>query len=114
MSARAVDNIHPEDILKTISRYHMAFAESMKGEGHADDGRFFNLDTDWRQMAIAEIKAIYLEHLRRNVASACSQGFNFMEFWGWPEVRAREDTFVMVHSRLRMLTITPIFNPRPN
>lgn len=110
----AIDDIDPQTILNKIGGYEMAFALSYKGDGNRDDGNFVDINTSWRPMQTVEIKEIYLELLRRNVASACQQGFNFMEFWHWPEVYARDDGTRRVVSRLRMLRITPIHQPRPN
>lgn len=108
MSSIVVDQINPKDILRVIGAFNMAFAESFKGQGNRDDGNFQDLKTSWRTEEIVEIKEIYLEMLRRNVARASRQGFNFLEFWGWPEVHARDDGTRQVTSRIRVMKITHV------
>lgn len=114
MSAVAVDSIPPERILAAIGNYRMAFAESYKGHGNRDDGNFQDFNTSWRSEEMVGLKEIYLEMLRRNVASACAQGFNFMEFWGWPEVYVRDDLMRRVTSRIRILRVEMVHQPRAN
>lgn len=109
-----VDQIKPERILQKIGAYKMAFAESYKGEGAPSDDNFQQFDTDWRP-TITEAQEIWLEMLRRNVAMACFRGFNFCEFWGWPEVRCRDDGTSMVAARIRILRVSHVPpQPRPN
>lgn len=103
-----VDNIPPERILQKIGAYRMAFAESLKGEGGPSDGNFQDFSTNWRTEAAPDVQEIWLEMLRRNVAVACQKGFNFIEFWGWPEVRCRDDGMCMVASRLRIIRVTMV------
>lgn len=112
MSSIVVDQIGPHHILQTLGAFNMAFAESFKGQGNKDDGNFQDLGTSWRTESVVEIKEIYLELLRRNVARASRQGFNFLEFWGWPEVHARDDGTRQVTSRIRIMKIVPIEKPR--
>lgn len=103
-----VDSVMPERILQKIGDRQMAFAESFKGEGNADDGRFMDLATNWRTEGVTGAIEIWLELLLRNVIRACAQGFNFIEFWGWPEVRARDDGTWMVAARIRVLKIASV------
>lgn len=101
-----IDNIKPERILQKIGRYDMAFGESFKGDGAPSDGNFQDFNTHWRTESAPDVQEIWLEMLRRNVAIACQRGFNFIEFWGWPEVRCRDDGMSMVASRIRILRVT--------
>lgn len=109
-----VDSIGPDRILQKIGAYEMAFAESYKGQGGRDDGNFQNFNTSWRREPPADVKEIWLELFRRNVEQACASGFNFAEFWGWPEVRCRDDGTAMVAARMRILRVPLVHQPRPN
>ncbi len=98
-----VDQIKPEAILQKIGGHEMAFAESLKGEGNASDGNFQQFDTDWRP-TITEAKEIWLEMFLRNAVIAGTRaGFNFCEFWGWPEVQCRDGASYRAVSRIRVL-----------
>lgn len=108
------DSIPPDRILQKIGAYHMAFAESYKGDGRPGDGNFQDFNTSWRPESPIDVKEIWLEMFRRSVGMACQQGFNFCEFWGWPEVRCRDDGMNMVASRIRILRVTTIDQPRAN
>ena len=112
MAEIVVDSITPQRILQKIGSYSLAFAESYKGDGNGDDGRFFDLCTSWRTENATDVVEIWLELFRRNVVLATNQGFNFAEFWGWPEVRCRDDGTSRVTSRLRMMKVTMEHKPR--
>ncbi len=103
-----IDQIDPQRILQKIGSNEMAFAESFKGQGNRDDGNFQDFNTHWRTEAPSDLKEIWLEMFRRNVVRACASGFNFCEFWGWPEVRCRDDGTAMVAARIRILRISHV------
>ncbi len=103
MTEHALDIIRPDIILQHVGGYQMAFAEAVKGTGNRDDGNFFDLVTPWYFDPLPVVRELYMRTLMFNVRSAIRQGFNFMEFWGWPEIRARDDGTMMVYSRLRFM-----------
>jgi hypothetical protein len=108
----AIDTIHPQKIVDAFGPYQIGIAESLKGEGHPNDGRFQDIVTDWTPDPAEIIKTIYL---RRLVRLAKSQRSNFIEFWGWPEIRYRDDVNAgMVFSRVRFLHVIAVPNGRPN
>lgn len=108
-----IDQIQPERIMQKVGGYHMAFAESYKGDGNRSDANFQNFNTNWRHDPPVAVAEIWLEMFRRQVVVAgTSKGFNFCEFWGWPEIRCRDDGSAMVAARIRVLRITEIHQPR--
>lgn len=113
MAIVTVDQIKPERILRKIGGYEMAFAESYKGEGGPSDANFQTFDTDWRQDLPTNMEEIWLEHFLRNAVIAGTRaGFNFCEFWGWPEVRVRDDLTCQVASRIRVIKLKIEHKPR--
>lgn len=112
MTFVTVDQIKPEAILQKIGGYDMAFAESYKGEGGPSDANFQQFDTDWRP-TITEAQEIWLEMFKRNaVVAGTRAGFNFCEFWGWPEVQCRDDGSCRVAARIRVIKIKIEHKPR--
>jgi len=109
-----IDQIQPQRILQKIGAYHMAFAESYKGEGRPGDDNFQKFNTHWREEAPTDVQEIWLEMFRRSIAQATARGFNFCEFWGWPEVHCRDDGTCQVTSRIRILRVTMVPDGRPN
>lgn len=114
MSHIVVDQVKPERILQKIGAYEMAFSESLKGEGAPGDGNFQDFNTSWRTEAPADLQEIWLEMFRRSAAQACAAGYNFCEFWGWPEVRCRPDGTAQVAARFRILRVKLEHKPRIN
>lgn len=101
-----IDSISPQRILQKIGAHEMAFAESFKGEGNPSDGNFQQFNTGWRP-TMTEAKEIWLEMFLRNaVVAGTRAGFNFCEFWGWPEVECRDSASYRVVSRIRILRVT--------
>lgn len=108
-----VDQIKPEAILQKIGGAEMAFAESYKGEGGPSDDNFQKFDSSWRQQTITEAQEIWLEMFKRQaVAKGVRAGFNFCEFWGWPEIQCRDDGTARVASRIRIIRVTIPHQPR--
>lgn len=110
----AVANIHPQQIVDAFGNYRIGIAEALKGDGHADDGRFQDIVTDWAREPTPVLQAAYL---RRLVREATRGQYNFIEFWGWPEIRYRaDDGKGMVYSRVRLLYVQVVMNTagRPN
>ncbi len=110
----AVANIHPQKIIDAFGNYRMGITLSKKGEGNADDGRFRDIVTDWAPDTIPILQATYLRALTREAKRG---GHNFIEFWGWPEIRYRDDDAKgMVYSRVRFLYVIVEMNTagRPN
>ena len=103
--------IEPQAILEAFGPYQIGFSQASVGAGGLDDGRFQDFATEWRMELPAVAVAAYLRALVRQVKAGAS---NFMEFHGWPEIRHRDDGSVMVYSRLRMMYVQVIFQPRPN
>ncbi len=113
MSFVVVDQITPQRILQKIGGNDMAFAESFKGEGSPADGNFQQFNSSWRQQTITEAGEIWLAmFLRQAVLPGTRAGFNFCEFWGWPEVRVRDDGQAMVTARMRVIKV-PVPAPTP-
>jgi hypothetical protein len=55
---------------------------------------------------------LYVRLLRNEAKKRAS---NFIEFWGWPEVRFRSDDIsYMVYSRVRFLHVIVVPQGRPN
>lgn len=103
--------IEPQAILESFGIYRIGFSQASVGDGHHDDGRFQDFATDWR----AELPAVAIEQYLRNLVRRVKAGaYNFMEFHGWPEIRHRDDGAVMVYSRLRLMHVQVVFQPRPN
>lgn len=113
MTHIVVDQIKPQAILQKIGNYQMAFAESYKGEGNAADGNFQQFDSSWRHQTITEAQEVWLAMFLRNAVRAGTRaGFNFCEFWGWPEVQCRDDGTCRVAARLRILKVVLEHKPR--
>lgn len=113
MSFVVVDQVTPQSILQKIGAYEMAFAESFKGEGGPADGNFQQFNSSWRMQTITEAKEIWLEMFLRNaVRKGTGAGFNFCEFWGWPEVQCRDDGHARVASRIRIINAVIPHTPR--
>lgn len=114
MSHIVVDQIKPEAILRKIGNHEMAFAESYKGEGGPSDDNFQKFDTTWRVYpTITEATEIWLEmFLRQAVILGLRAGFNFCEFWGWPEVQADAHGRYRVASRIRIIKVRLEHQPR--
>lgn len=107
-----VAQIHPQRIVDAFGNYQIGVAQALKGDGHKDDGRFMDLATDWSNDTAEVLSAIYLKTL---VRQARHRGSNFIEFWGWPEVKYRDgDNHGMVASRVRFLHVVVVPNGRPN
>lgn len=104
-----IDQVGPERIVQKIGGYKVSFSESLKGEGNPGDGNFQDLKTDWRRESHVGMVEIWLELLRRNVARMEATGHNFIEFWGWPEVRVRDDGTCQIAARVRIhrVSLTP-------
>jgi hypothetical protein len=108
-----VDQIKPEAILQKIGSYQMAFAESYKGEGGPSDANFQQFNGSWRRQTITEAQEVWLENFKRNAVIAGTRaGFNFCEFWGWPEVQCRDDGTCRVAARIRILKVKIEHKPR--
>lgn len=103
--------IHPQAIVEAFGQTQIGVTESKVGEGGLDDGRFQNIQTPWARNTATAQQHIYLRQL---VGAARKRGANFIEFWGWPEVRHRDDGTCMVFSRLRMVQITVVPQGRPH
>lgn len=114
MTEHTIDIIPPDFILQQVGGHKMAFAQANKGTGNRDDGNFFDIVTPWLTDTVPIVRELYMQKLMRQVRAAERQAFNFMEFWGWPEIRARDDGTLMVYSRLRFLRVTIVHQPRPN
>ena len=109
MNSVAIDQIDPPRIVDAFGNYKIGVAESVKGTGGPDDGRFMNLDTDWKRDPAPVLKELFLRDLVRRAR----QGrYNFIEFWGWPKVIYRDDGMGMVRGRLRMLHVIVDYAPR--
>lgn len=107
-----VGQVDPHDILNKIGGYRMAFAESYVGEGDISDANFQQFDTDWRP-TLTEAKEIWLEMFLRNAVLAGTRaGFNFCEFWGWPEIECRDDASYRATSRIRVIRVKIPHQPR--
>jgi hypothetical protein len=112
MSHVAVDEIHPQLIVDAFGQYRIGIAQSFKGEGGPDDGRFMDLATPWAKETPEVQRALYVRLLRNEAKKRAS---NFIEFWGWPEVRFRSDDIsYMVYSRVRFLHVIVVPQGRPN
>ncbi len=99
----AVDRIEPQHIVDAFGQYRIGVTLASKGDGHLDDGRFRDLVTSWQQDTIPVLKAAYVRQL---VREARRGSFNLIEFWGWPEIRYRDDdNHGMVYSRVRFLHV---------
>lgn len=112
MAHVVVDQIKPQDILKKIGSYQMAFAESYKGDGGPSDANFQQFDGSWHP-TLTEAREIWLEMFKRNVVRAgVRAGYNFCEFWGWPEIRCRDNASYQVAARLRVVRVKIPHVPR--
>lgn len=114
MTEIVVDQIRPAQIIEKVAAYGFGFAESFKGEGSKADGNFQDFNTSWRRESATDVQNIWLEMLRRNLIPAARAGCNFIEFWGMPEVRCRDDGTARVTARLRIIRVTHVHQPRPN
>lgn len=103
--------IEPQTILNAFGSYLIGFSQASKGDGGADDGRFQDFGTDWRPAAQSMMIDQYLRRLVRHVKFG---RFNFMEFHGWPEIRHRDDGTIMVYSRVRLMYVQVVLQPRAN
>jgi hypothetical protein len=112
MTDTAVDLIHPQMIVDAFGSYKIGIAQSFKGQGGPDDGRFMDLATPWAKETPEVQRALYMRLLRHE---AKRRGSNFIEFWGWPEVRFRDGEFAyMIFSRVRFLHVIAVPPGRPN
>lgn len=108
----AVDQIHPQHLVDAFGQYRIGIAQSFKGEGGPDDGRFMDLATPWARETPDVQRALYVRML---IAETRRRGSNFLEFWHWPEVRFREGEFqYMVFSRVRFMHVIVVPQGRPN
>lgn len=114
MTVTPVANIHPQRIVEAFGNYQIGVTLSSKGDGHPNDGRFRDLTTDWALDTAPVLTAAYL----RQLSAQCRRtGSNLIEFWGWPEIRYRDDDGKgMVYSRVRFLYVLIEMNMlgRPN
>lgn len=103
--------IEPQAILNAFGAYQIGFSQASKGDGGSDDGRFQDFATDWRPT----VKTVMVDQFLRSLVRHVKAGrFNFMEFHGWPEIRHRDDGTIMVYSRVRLMYVQVVFQPRPN
>lgn len=108
----AVANIPPQRIVDAFGNYLIGIAEALVGSGHPDDGRFMDLATEWSPDTPEILASLYLKRL---VAIGKQQRSNFIEFWGWPEIRYRQgDNCGMVYSRVRFMYVIAVPPGRPN
>lgn len=114
MTITPIATIEPQTIVNAFGNYRIGVTLAKKGEGHADDGRFRDIVTDWALDTAPVLQAAYL----RRLSAECRRGgHNLIEFWGWPEIRYREDDAKgMVYSRVRFLYVLIEMNMsgRPN
>ncbi len=103
--------IDPAAILNAFGAYQIGFSQASIGDGGSDDGRFQDFGTEWSVNPVAFHTEGYL---RRLVREAKRGRYNFMEFHGWPEIRHRDDGSVMIYSRLRLMYVQVVLQPRPN
>lgn len=114
MTITPVAIIEPNRIVDAFGSYRIGITLSKKGEGHLDDGHFRDVSTDWSMDPAPVLQATYLRQLTQE---CYRRGSNFIEFWGWPEIRYRDDdTKGMVYSRVRFLFVIVEMNTagRPN
>lgn len=107
MSQIVIGQIEPKAILHKISRHGVAFSLSLSGTGGPDDGNFQQFDTPWVLYLVAgHVTAAadaWLDMFEQNaVIAGSARGFNFIEFWGWPEIQADGHGRHRVTSRIRI------------
>lgn len=112
MTITAIDIIQPMEIVRAFGNQEIGVTEALKGDGHLDDGRFQDIATPWTSDSMPVLLASYLRRLRY---LAYHGGHNLIEFWGWPEIRYRDDdNRAMVYSRVRFMCVTVVPQGRPN
>ena len=111
MSHVVSGTLDPQAILNAFGSYQIGFSQASIGDGHSDDGRFQDFITEWK----VDTVAFHTERFLRRLVKEAKRGrYNFMEFHGWPEIRHRDDGSVMIYSRLRLMYVQVVFQPRPN
>lgn len=105
-----IGQILPNEIVDAFGQYQIGIAESLKGEGGPDDGRFQDV-TNTADVAtgVAVTKAVFLKGLVRLVKRG---RFNFIEMHGFPQIWAEDDTKIVVRARVRLCHVRVEFVPR--
>lgn len=104
-----VEYIDPGVVVQAFGNYKIGMAESLKGDGHAADTRFYNFDTPWVREPIAVLRQRFLKAVVKHIKKG---RHNFIEMHGFPEVVYRDDGCGMIHWRIRPLFVVVRMAPR--